>query len=52
MTGVWVYIVDIVHGGGGGGEFWDGLGDGLEEPRKKKGIVKREMRPRKRKTSV
>ena len=53
VTGVWVYMVDIVHAGDGGGVwFWEGLEGGSDEPRKKKGTVKRERRPRKRKTSV
>lgn len=50
MTGVWVYMVAIVHAGGCGavgGEL-----EGVLEVEKKNGIVKRERRPRKRRTSV
>ena len=45
-----MYIVDIVQAGGG-----EGRGDlegVLGGPKKRNGIVKRERRPRKRKTSV
>ena len=52
MKGVWVYIVDIVQAGGGGVWSREGLEGGSEEPKKKKGIVKRDRRPRKRNTSV